>query len=72
MRSPMTSRSGLFQRYAVMRHWVARDGVQMEQIVSRDRLHMNDASYGCIARLLADAVTSAAREPPATLTVQAP
>lgn len=51
---------GLFQRFAVMRHWVSSGGTQIEDVISRDRLHMNDASYRCIARLLADSVTRAA------------
>jgi hypothetical protein len=36
----------------------------MEDIISRDQLHMNDASAHCIARLLADSLTSAARATP--------
>ena len=31
---------------------------------SRDGLHLNDVSYGCIARLLADSLTAAARAVP--------
>lgn len=51
----------IFHRFAVMRHWVVSGGYGMEEIVSRDRLHMNDASYRCIGRLLAGSVTTAAR-----------
>jgi hypothetical protein len=36
----------------------------MEDIISRDQLHMNDASYRCIARLLADSLASAALATP--------
>lgn len=53
---------GLFQRFAVMRHWVSSGKTRIEDVVSRDRLHMNDASYRCIARLLADSVTATAIE----------
>jgi lysophospholipase L1-like esterase len=53
---------GLFQRFAVMRHWVSSGGTRIEDVISRDRLHMNDASYACIARLLADSVSAVARE----------
>ncbi len=52
---------GLFQRFAVMRHWVSPGRTQMDDVISRDRLHMNDASYACIAKLLADSVTAVAR-----------
>jgi lysophospholipase L1-like esterase len=55
----------VFHRYAVMRHWVTSGQRRMEDVVSRDRLHMNDISYGCIARLLADALDAAARATPA-------
>jgi lysophospholipase L1-like esterase len=51
----------LFHRFAVMRHWVTSGRFGMEEIVSRDRLHMNDTSYRCIGRLLAGSVTTAAR-----------
>lgn len=51
----------VFHRFAVMRHWVVSGRYGMEEIVSRDRLHMNDASYRCIGRLLAGSVTVAAR-----------
>jgi lysophospholipase L1-like esterase len=49
----------VFRRFAVMRYWVTRGQYRMEDIITRDRLHMNDASYHCIARLLADSLTSA-------------
>ena len=55
---------GVFQRFAVMRHWVSSGQHKMEEIVARDRLHMNDVSYGCIARLLADSLDAAARATP--------
>jgi lysophospholipase L1-like esterase len=66
-------RVAVFHRYAVMRHWVTSGERRMEDVVSRDRLHMNDASYGCIARLLADALDAAARAtPPETIVETAP
>jgi acyl-CoA thioesterase I len=54
----------VFRRFAVMRYWVTGGEYRMEDIISRDQLHMNDASYHCIARLLADSLTSAARATP--------
>ncbi|HEX6436731.1 MAG TPA: GDSL-type esterase/lipase family protein [Candidatus Binatia bacterium] len=49
----------VFRRFALMRQWVSSGEYQMEDIISRDGLHMNDVSYGCVARLLADSLASA-------------
>jgi acyl-CoA thioesterase I len=49
----------LFPRFAVMRHWVASGQYKIEDIISSDGLHMNDMSYSCIARLLADSLVAA-------------
>jgi lysophospholipase L1-like esterase len=54
----------VFRRFAVMRHWVTSGQYRMEDIISQDQLHMNDASYHCIARLLADSLASAALATP--------
>jgi hypothetical protein len=53
-------RVAVFQRFAMMRHWVTSGKYRMEEIISRDQLHMNDASYHCIALLLADSLADAA------------
>jgi hypothetical protein len=54
----------VFRRFAVMRHWVTSGQYKMEDIIARDQLHMNDASYHCIARLLADSLADAALATP--------
>jgi acyl-CoA thioesterase-1 len=54
----------LFQRFAVMRHWVTSGEYRMEDIISRDQLHMTHVSYRCIANLLADSLASAALATP--------
>src|SRR5216683_2868325 len=54
----------VFRRFAVMRYWVTSGQDRMEDIISQDQLHMNDASYHCIARLLADSLASAALATP--------
>src|SRR5262249_41835248 len=54
----------VFNRFAVMQHWVTSGQLTMEEMVSRDQLHMNDLSYGCIARLLAEALDLATRPAP--------
>lgn len=50
----------VFRRFAVMQHWVSSGQYKMDEVVSRDGLHLNDVSYGCIARLLAESLTAAA------------
>jgi lysophospholipase L1-like esterase len=54
------SKVAVFRRFAVMRHWVTSGQYKMEDVISRDQLHMNDVSYHCIARLLADSLAAAA------------
>ena len=49
----------VFQRFAVMRHWVSSRQYKIEEIISSDGLHMNDLSYGCLARLLAGGLVTA-------------
>lgn len=46
----------VFRRFELMRHW--RDDLEMpyEQFLSPDLLHMNDYSYGCVARYLAASI----------------
>jgi lysophospholipase L1-like esterase len=50
----------VFRRFAVMRHWVESGRHKLEDIISSDGVHMNDVSYNCIARLLADSLVAAA------------
>jgi acyl-CoA thioesterase I len=50
----------VFQRFAVMRHWISSGQYKVEDIISSDGLHMNDMSYSCIAHLLADSIVAAA------------
>jgi acyl-CoA thioesterase-1 len=57
----------VFRRFAVMRYWVRSGQYRMEDVIAHDQLHMNDASYNCIARLLADSLASAALATPLPL-----
>jgi lysophospholipase L1-like esterase len=50
----------VFHRFALMRHWYEIDGTPFETFVSPDGLHMNDWSYRCLAKVLADAIADAA------------
>jgi lysophospholipase L1-like esterase len=60
----------LFQRYAVMRYWRLTEGLPFGTFVSPDELHMNDWSYGCIAKLLAIAIHEAASRATVTATAR--
>jgi acyl-CoA thioesterase-1 len=53
----------LFQRYAVMRYWRLNAKIPFEGFLSGDELHMNDWSYGCVAKLLAGSIAEAATRP---------
>ncbi len=50
----------VFHRFALMRHWHDIDGIPFEAFLSPDGLHMNDWSYNCFAKALADAIADAA------------
>ncbi len=50
----------LFPRFAVMRGWHDQDGIPFEAFLSGDLLHMNDWSYGCLAKLLSATMVEAA------------
>lgn len=52
---------GLFHRFEIMRFW-RQAGIPFEAMLSPDQLHMNDWSYGCVARLLADAIAARLRQ----------
>jgi acyl-CoA thioesterase-1 len=64
-------RVDLFRRFAVMRHWRQVSRIPFEVFVSEDELHMNDWSYGCIAKLLAGAIAEAATRSSQTATAAA-
>jgi hypothetical protein len=50
----------LFERFAVMRYWRLTEDIPFSTFISPDELHMNDWSYGCIAKLMAGAIHEAA------------
>jgi hypothetical protein len=50
----------VFHRFAVMRYWHDVTGLPFDSFLSPDELHMNDWSYGCLAKLLAGAIVEAA------------
>jgi lysophospholipase L1-like esterase len=56
----------LFHRFAMMREWSETRHISFQQSLAPDGLHMNDWSYGCMAKLLAGAVADAATRIPQT------
>ena len=62
----------LFQRYAIMRYWKLTEDIPFSTFISPDELHMNDWSYGCVAKLLAGAIHEAASRSTMTATARSP
>jgi acyl-CoA thioesterase I len=58
----------LFDRFAVMRYWRLAQNIPFSEFLSPDELHMNDWSYACIAKLLANGIKDAATRPAQTAT----
>ena len=56
----------VFNRFEVMRRWHEVERMPFETFVSADGLHMNDWSYGCVAKWLGTAIVEAATRPIAT------
>jgi len=50
----------VFHRFALMRYWHDVAGIPFDAFLSPDELHMNDWSYGCVAKLLAGSIVEAA------------
>jgi acyl-CoA thioesterase I len=59
----------LFQRYELMRHWHDVGRMPFETFISADGLHLNDWSYNCWAKGLANAIAEAATRPVASAAV---
>jgi lysophospholipase L1-like esterase len=56
-----------FHRFELMRKWHDAENLPFEAFVSPDGLHMNDWSYGCLAKVLSAAIAEAATRPVATV-----
>jgi lysophospholipase L1-like esterase len=54
----------LFPRFSLMRRWADDGSMPLNRMIARDRLHMTDASYDCLARAIADSIDPAARLTP--------
>lgn len=53
----------LFRRFAMMKHWYEVDHLSFDTFVAPDGLHLNDWSYACMAKGLAQAIAEAAQRP---------
>lgn len=56
----------LFRRFDLMQHWHQVERMPFEAFLSPDELHLNDFSYGCIARALGSAIAEAITRPVTT------
>lgn len=56
----------VFRRFALMQSWLESGQLDFATMLSPDGLHMNDLTYGCIGRILADAVVERAMPPVVT------
>ena len=54
-----------------MQRWYKDDHMDFKTFVSSDGLHMNDWSYGCLAKGLSDAIADATHRPILSASVQA-
>lgn len=52
----------VFRRYAIMKHLVASGQFSVDALLWRDKFHLNDVSYGCLAELMASAMAAHVRQ----------
>jgi lysophospholipase L1-like esterase len=57
---------GVFHRFELMQRWHRSEHLPFATFISADGLHMNDWSYGCLAKALGVAIAEAATRPTAT------
>lgn len=62
----------VFHRFATMRYWRQAANIPYSVMLSEDELHMNDWSYGCLAKLLARSIMEASHRSTVTATAVAP
>ncbi len=55
----------LFQRYAIMQYLVSSGQHPVDELLWKDKFHLNDIAYGCLAELMAEAVESEIKRKPA-------
>jgi len=63
----------VFRRYAIMEHLISSGQLSVDALFWKDKFHLNDTSYGCLAELMATAVAERLQwRPPAGLVAQSP
>ncbi len=55
----------VFRRYAIMKHLIASGQQSADLFLWKDKFHLNDNSYACLAELMAEAVEGEIRRPAA-------
>jgi lysophospholipase L1-like esterase len=55
----------VFRRYAIMKHLIASGQQSADAFLWKDKFHLNDTSYACLAELMAEAVEFEIRRPAA-------
>jgi acyl-CoA thioesterase I len=50
----------LIRRFAIMRYWYEHDHMTFADFISPDKLHMNDWSYACLAKLIGGSISDVA------------
>lgn len=53
----------LVRRFAMMRHWAEDGEMRLPKMLAKDRLHMSDAGYDCLARQVARGILAARNAP---------
>jgi lysophospholipase L1-like esterase len=53
----------LVRRFAMMRYWAEQGAMSLRLMLAKDRLHMADAGYDCLARQVARAILASDVEP---------
>jgi lysophospholipase L1-like esterase len=61
----------LIHRFAIMRYWYQHDHMTFDDFISPDKLHMNDWSYACLAKLIGSSISEAAQRSVASAQVHA-
>jgi lysophospholipase L1-like esterase len=54
----------VIHRYNIMRYWVQSGELSVDDLLVKDRLHMSDTGYRCLAEVLTDFTLQAGRDEP--------
>lgn len=66
------SRTPILQRFAIMKHLITSAQYTAPQLLAADLFHPNDLSYGCLGRMLADALQGEVAQAAPAKTAPAP